>query len=1026
MTLSEISIQRPVLATVFAIVILLFGAVGFLSLGIREYPSVDPPVVTISTSYTGANADIIESQITEPIEEAVNSVAGIKTLTSISTDGRSTVTVEFNTGMDLDDAANDVRDKVSSAVRNLPPDAEPPIVSKADADAQTILSITVQSDKRNLMELTEIGNNLFKERLQTVPGVSSIRIWGDKKYAMRLILEPDKLNAYQITPLDVRQALQQQNVELPAGRLEGQHTELTIRALGRLNTTDEFDQLVLANRDGVMVRLADVGHAELGAENERSILRGNGVIPMIGIALQPQPGANYIDIVDESFRRVEQIKKELPPDIFLNVALDTTVSIRKAITEVQETIFIAFALVLLVIFFFLRSWRTTLIPIVIIPISLIGTFAILYLVGYSINVLTLLGLVLATGLVVDDAIVVMENIYAKVEAGMHPIQAAFKGSREVFFAVISTSISLVCVFLPIFFLEGLTGRLFREFAMVVSGAIVLSTFVALSLTPMMSSRIFRKEKKKGWLLRQFKHVVDFLIVNYARWLTSFMRVRWVAILMVLGTAGLIWVLYQMIPSELAPLEDKSRIRIRATAPEGTSFEAMDSYQTQLMYLTDTLKEKQFLLGVTAPSFGSSNAVNSSFVRISLAQPQERERSQMEIASELKQWLKKYNFAETFVLQEPTISASRGSRSSLPVQFVLQAPDIERLKSVIPGFMEKAQSHPAFDAVTIDLKFNKPEYTVDINRDKALDMGIGISDIAQTLQTYLSDQRIGYFVRDGKQYYVIANARKFRRDEPLDLQTITVRNQSGEMVSLDNLVELKLVSRPPQLLRYNRYVSATVSASLNDGYTLGDGIEAMQSIADQELDESFSTSLSGSSSDFAESSGNITLIFLFALVLVYLTLAAQFESFRDPLTIMFTVPLALAGALLTLYLFDQTLNIFSQIGIIVLIGIVTKNGILIVEFANQKREAGMSVKAAAIEAASQRFRPILMTSMATILGALPIALALGDASTSRIPMGIAIIGGLVFSLILTLFVIPAFYTYITSEKKRELVYEMDAN
>jgi multidrug efflux pump len=922
--------------------------------------------------------------------------------------------------MNLDNAANDVRDKVFQAVRNLPPDADPPVVSKADADAQTILSITVQSDKRDLMELTEIGNNLFKERLQTIPGVSSIRLWGEKKYAMRIILQPEKLEAYQLTPLDIRQALQNQNVELPAGRLEGKKTELTIRALGRLNTPAEFDNMVVANRNNTLIRLADVGYSTLGAENERSILRGNGVIPMIGIALSPQPGANYIDIIDEAFRRVEYIKKDLPPDIFLNVALDTTISIRKAINEVQETIFIAFGLVLLVIFFFLRSWRTTLIPIVIIPISLVGTFAILYLVDYSINILTLLGLVLATGLVVDDAIVVLENIYSKIEAGMNPVQAAYKGSREVFFAVISTSISLVCVFLPIFFLEGLTGRLFREFAMVVSGAIVLSTFVALSLTPMMCSRIFRKRKSENRLMLSFKRIVDFLIRHYDRSLITFMKYRWLALPIVAVIAGLIWYFNLILPKELAPLEDKSRIRVIATAPEGTSFESMDAYQLKLMYLTDTLKEKKFLLGVTAPSFGSSNAVNSAFVRISLAQPNERKRSQMEIAEELRKNLRKYNFSETFVIQEPTISASRGSRSGLPVQFVLQAPDLERLKSVIPEFLEKAQANPAFDAVTIDLKFNKPEYTVEIKRDKALDMGVNVRDIAETLQVYLSDQRLSYFIKDGKQYYVIANAIKEKRDEPLDLRSISIRNAYNEMVTLDNLVKMELISRPPSLLRFNRYVSATVSASLNPGYTIGDGIEVMEQIASETLDETFSTSLTGNSSDYAESSGNILLVFLFALVLVYLTLAAQFESFRDPLTIMFTVPLALAGALISLYLFDQTLNIFSQIGIIVLIGIVTKNGILIVEFANQKREEGLSVRDAVVLAASQRFRPILMTSLATILGAMPIALALGDASTSRIPMGIAIIGGLIFSLILTLYIIPALYTYIASKEKNQVL------
>lgn len=1022
MTLSEISIKRPVLAIVFAITIVLFGVVGLFTLGVREYPSVDPPVVNVTTNYIGANADIIESQITEPIEESVNSVEGIRTLSSISTDGRSTITLEFDTEIDLDDAANDVRDKVSQALRLLPPDTDPPIVSKSDANAEFILSITVQSDKRSLLELTEIGNNLFKERLQTIPGVSNIRIWGEKKYAMRIILNPDKMEAFQLTPIDVRNALQSQNVELPAGRLEGDKTELTVRALGRLNDPEEFDNLIVTKRGDALIRLKDIGHTVLGAENERTLLRGNGVIPMIGIALQPQPGANYIEIVDEAFKRVEEIKKELPPDLYLNVAQDTTISIRKAITEVEETLLIAFGLVVLVIFFFLRSWRITLIPIVSIPISLLGTFAILYLADYSINVLTLLGLVLATGLVVDDSIVVMENIYSKVEKGSDPVQASFKGSREVFFAIISTSVSLVCVFLPIFFMGGLVGELFREFAMVVAGAIVISTFVSLSLTPMMSSRIITQNRRTGKIMSFFKNIVDVLTSSYNKSLVVFMNKRWLAIPIFIITAGLIWFFGSLLQSELAPMEDKSRLRIVATAPEGTSFESMDKFQTLMMQILDTIPEKKFILGVTAPSFGASNSVNSSFVRLSLKPPAERKKSQQEIAFELNKIFKNYSFAQTYVVQDPTISSSRGGQSGLPVQFVIQAPDLERLKEVLPVFMQKAQMDSTFDVVTVDMRFNKPEYTVDINRDKALDMGISVNDIAQTLQTFLSDQRIGYFIKNGKQYYVIANAEKEQRSAPVDLNKIAVRNKNGEMVTLNNLVTLKLDSRPPQLLRYNRYVSATVSASPASGKTLGDGIARMQQIADEVLDESFSTSLTGSSSDFAESSGNVLLIFLFALILVYLTLAAQFESFRDPLTIMLTVPLALAGALITLYMFGQTLNIFSQIGIVVLIGIVTKNGILIVEFANQKREKGLSIKNAAIEASVQRFRPILMTSLATILGALPIALAIGESSTSRIPMGLSIIGGLIFSLILTLFIIPALYTFISSKSERKYVEE----
>ncbi|MCB0279570.1 MAG: efflux RND transporter permease subunit, partial [Calditrichaeota bacterium] len=906
MTLSATSIKRPVLSTVFAIVIVLFGVVGYISLGVREYPSVDPPVVTVQTNYIGANAEIIEKQITEPLEEQINSIDGVKVLKSNSTDGRSTITVEFLPQVDLNDAANDVRDKVAKAIRSLPPDADPPTVNKADANAETILSITVQSNKRGLLELTQIGNNIFKERLQTISGVSSIRIWGEKKYAMRLELDPTKMREFNITPVDVKRALELQNVELPSGRVEGSETELTVRTVGRLYTPEEFENLILREEQNTLIRLKDVGTARIGAESERTILRGNGVIPMVGIALQPQPGSNYIDIVDEAFRRIEQMKKDLPEDIQLDVAMDRTITIRHAISEVKMTIFLAFSLVVLVIFFFLRNWRTTFIPVILIPISLIGSFAVLYMAGFSINILSLLGLVLATGLVVDDAIVVMENIYSKVEKGIHPMKAAFDGSREVFFAVVATSITLVCVFLPIFFMPGLTGQLFQEFAMVMVGAIVISTFITLSLTPMMSSRMLKKSHKENALMIAFGNIVNRSIESYTESLRRFLHKRWLAFPIFFFMLGIIFVIGSFLKSELAPLEDKSRLRILSTAAEGTSYDAMDKYQLALMNMLDTIPEKQFLLGVTSPTFRASTSANSAFIFMPLKQPDERRKTQDQLANEINQRLRGMNFARSFVVQEETIKTSGGGR--LPIQFVLQAPDLERLKAVLPAFMDRVESSPVFSVSQVDLKFSKPEITVDINRNKALLMGVSIADIAQTLQTFLSEQRLGYFVKDGKQYFVIAEAIRDKKDEPLDLNNITVRNKNNEMVTLENLIDIGFQSRPPALLRYNRYTAATIEASPSPGYTIGDGIDEMRRISSELLDESFSTELTGSSADFAESSNSTLLIFIFALVLVYLTLAAQFESFRDPLTIMLTVPLALAGAIFTLWIFGQTLNI----------------------------------------------------------------------------------------------------------------------
>lgn len=1016
MNLSSLSIKRPVLASVFAIVILLFGIIGFTYLGVREFPSVDPPIVTVTTNYVGANADVIESQITEPLEEAINSIAGIKTLSSISTDGRSTVVVEFDLSIDLNDAANDVRAKVSGAVRNLPPDADPPIVNKADADAETILAITVQSDRKTLLELTDLGINFFKERLQTISGISEVQIWGEKLYSMRLQINPDKLTAYNLTPLDIRNALQNQNVELPSGRIEGYNTELTIRTFGRLVTEEDFNNMIISDKDGKLIRFKDIGKAELAPENQRTLLRGNGAIPMIGVAIKPQPGANYIEIVDAVFERLENIKSDIPEDVTLGVALDTTESIRKGITEVQHTIIIAFALVVLVIFFFLRDWRTTMIPILAIPISLIGSFFVMYIFDFSINILTLLGIVLATGLVVDDAIVVMENIYSKIEKGMKPRKAAHEGSQEIIFAIIATTVTLVAVFLPIIFLQGLTGRLFQEFGIVMAGAVVISSFVSLSLTPMMSSRLLRNKEKEGAFFRRTERFFEKLNSGYSRTLSGFMKRRWMGIAIAIICVLMIFGLGSLLQSELAPLEDKGRLRIFTTAPEGTSFEKMDDYVLNLVRLVDTLPERESVLAVTSPGFGASNSINSGFVRVTLVDAAEREKSQMDLAEELTREVRKYNFANAYVSQEQTIGGGRGR---LPVEFVLQTQDLEKLRKVLPEFLEAANNSPKFSVVDRDLKFNKPELLVEIDRNKARELGVSVRDVAQTLQLLFSSQRFGFFIMDGKQYQVIGEATRSNRDEPADLRKITIRSESGELIQMDNLVKITDKSSPPQIYHYNRYLSATISAGPAPGVSLGEAIDEMNRIADEVLDESFTTSLAGTSKEFEESGSSLVFAFGLALVLIYLTLAAQFESFRDPLIIMLTVPLAIAGAILTLWLFGQTLNIFSQIGIIVLVGIVTKNGILIVEFANQRKNAGMTKYQAAIDAAESRMRPILMTSLATVLGALPIALALGGASTSRIPMGLAIIGGLTFSLILTLYVIPAMYTYISSPKGRKI-------
>ncbi len=1018
MSLASISIQRPVLATVLSITIVLFGLIGLNYLGIREYPSVDPPIITVSTSYVGANADIIESQITEPVEEAVNGIAGIRSITSVSRDGRSTLTVEFNLDVDLETAANDVRDKVSQVVRNLPPDADPPVVSKADADSQPIIFLNIRSEQRSLLELTDIAENVFKERLQTIPGVSEIRIWGSKTYAMRLWIDPSKLVAYQLTPLDVRDALQRENIELPSGSVEGNSTELTVRTVGRLDTPEEFNNLILKEENGNVVRFRDVGFAELGPENLRTVLKRDGV-PMVGNAITPQPGSNHIEIADEFYRRLEQIKKDLPADIELGIGFDNTNYIRASINEVEQTIYIAFGLVVLIIFLFLRDWRTTVVPVLVIPISLIGAFFVMYAAGFSINVLTLLGIVLAIGLVVDDAIVVLENIYTKIEGGMQPLQAAFAGSKEIFFAVIATTVALVAVFLPVIFLQGLTGRLFREFGFVIAGAVIISSFVALSLTPMLASRLLKKRPKQPFFYRITEPFFKSLNRGYVKTLNGFMAVRWLAFVIIIGSGVMIYYMGAALPSELAPLEDRGRLRGFATAPEGSTFEYMDAYMNDLIELTqkEIPDELEGLISVTSPGFGASSSVNSGFLIVILKDAEERERTQSQVLDHLAPKVKNLTGARTFISQQQSIGNRRGG---LPVQFVIQAANLDKLKEVLPVFMEEVNKEPIFSFSDVDLKFNKPEIRIDIDRQKAQDLGVSMLDIAQTLQLGLSGQRFGYFIMNGQQFQVIGQVNRQDRNEPVDVRSLYVRNREGRMIQLDNVVTLVEQTTPPTLYRFNRFVSATVSAGLIDGKTIGDGITAMEAIADRVLNDSYITSLTGPSKDFAESSSSLGFAFGLALLLIYLVLAAQFESFRDPFIIMFTVPLALAGALFSLWYFGQTLNIFSQIGVIMLIGLVAKNGILIVEFANQRKEAGLSRMEAIKEAAASRFRPILMTSLSTTLGVLPIALALGAGSESRVSMGIAVIGGLLFSTLLTLFVIPAIYSYLSSKNANIIV------
>jgi multidrug efflux pump len=1010
MSLAEVSIRRPVLAVVMSIVIVVFGVVGFEFLGVREYPAVDPPVVTITTNYGGASPDVVSAQITEPLEQSISGVAGIRVISSTSSDGRSQIRVEFDLGVPMDAAANDVRDKVSVARQQLPADADPPIVEKADADSTPIVFLTLRSETKSILDVAYMADTLIKERVQTIPGVASVRIFGDKRYAMRLLFDAERMNAHGVTASDVQAAIQRENVDLPAGRLEGASTEMGLRSLARLSTPEEFNSLTIKSERGRIIRLSDIGRAELGAENMRTGMRYLGV-PMVGVAIIPQPNTNAIAIADAFYQRLAEIQRVLPPEYTAEIGYDFTTFVRRSVSEVQETLLIAFGLVALIIFAFLRDFRATIIPVLAIPVSIVSAFFIMYVLGFSINILTLVGLVLAIGLVCDDAIVVLENIYVKIERGRTPLQAAFEGSREIFFAVVSTTVALCAVFLPIVFLQGLTGRLFREFGAVVAGSVLVSAFVALTLSPMMCRFLLKARHQPSRLHRATEPLFRALNDAYGRSLTAFLRVRWLALpILVLLGAYTVWG-FGAIKRELAPLEDRSNIRVNVRAPETASFDYTERALDQIaLWVRDNVPEVARTYSITA-LFGG--AVNSGVQNVYLTEPGQRERSQAQIFQQVSAGLSGFSRLRIFPAQPPTIGDRGGGQ---PLQYVLQAPSQAEMLRVLPTFLQAAQKRPELTFVDADLKVNREEAAVAVNRERAAELGVSALDVARTLQLTFGDQRFGYFVMNGKQYQILGQLDRAFRNEPRDLERLSVRARDGSLVSLDNLVTWQERTVPAALYRFDRYVSATVSGGLAPGYTLGDGIRALDQVAKDALPPTFNRTLAGQAREFADSSSSLAFAFGLALLIVYLVLAAQFESFIDPFTILLSVPLALGGAVLSLQLTGSTLNIFSQIGIIMLVGLVTKNGILIVEFANQKRDAGLDRIGAATEAALDRFRPILMTSLATILGVLPIALSLGAASLSRQSLGIAVVGGLLAATLLSLYLVPALYSFLSPRRR----------
>jgi len=1023
MSISSLSIKKPVLAGVFSLLIVILGIVGWKQLGIREFPLTEPPVISVVTFYPGASPDVIASKLTRPMEESIAEASGIRTISSESREQVSVISIEFNREIDIEDALNDVRDKVSKARKQLPADVDPPIVQKASSPDNLVAFLEVESDTKDIKEVSHIASTVIKDRVQSIPGINNVAIVGEHKYAMRLRFDPVKLAAYKLTPEDIRQALLRENIDLPSGRIDGSNSELSIRTLGRLTTENDFEEMLIKQTGNTVIRLKDVGSAELGEMNERTAIineTGNLNRVGVGVAIQIQRGANAIQVVDEFYKRLDQLRKDIPSDYRLIVGFDFTQSVRESIKEVEETLFIAFGLVVIIIFLFLRDWRSTIIPVIAIPVSILSAFFIMYVSGFSINVLTLLGLVLAIGLVVDDAIVVLENIYKKIEEGMPPIQAAFKGSKEIYFAVISTTITLAAVFLPIIYMGGISGQLFKEFAIVVSGSVLVSAFVALTLTPMLSAYFLKKKQGPSWFYRVTEPFFVRMNNGYAHLLNAFMRFRWMAWIFLLVTTGLIYFVGQKLPSELAPVEDRSNMSLIAIAPEGVSFDYMKKHMIEVgKYVNDSTSGLYQTYSMVAISFIPAPApVNVAVQSIYLKDPKDRKVSIQDLYNQYGAASANFRGFLLFPYLPPTIGSRYGG--GMPVQFVLQAQDLDTLTAVLPKFLNAVRQSKKLMFADADLKINKPEIKINIDRQKAALMGVSIEEVARTLQLSLSGLRYAYFLRNDRQYEVIGQMKRELRNDITDLNSIYVRSNNGQLIPLNNLITTEEAVSPAAIYRYDQFTSATVSAAPAPGVSLAEGIQEIERIKTEVLGENFKTSLAGQSRDYRESQGNIAFTLILALVIIYMILAAQFESLRDPLIIMLTVPMAVTGAILSLHWFGQSLNVFSQIGIITLVGLITKNGILIVEFANHLKDTGLSKYEAAIQAAEQRFRPILMTSLAMIFGALPIALT----ANSRQSLGIVIAGGLVFSGILTLFIIPAVYSYLSSNKRRKEAVEIE--
>ncbi len=1008
MKLSVTSIRRPVLASVMSLAILLFGIIAFLRLPVREYPDIDPPIISVVTFYRGASPSVVETEITNVLEEQFATLEGVKTLTSSSREQGSVITIEFELSQNVEESANDVRDRVSRVRAQLPRAIDDPVISKVDANAQAIVWLALSSDHHSGLELTDVADRILKERIQRLPGVGSVIIGGERRYAMRVWLNPLRMAAHKLTTQDIEAAIRRENAEIPAGRVEGTEREFSVRTRGELATPEEFGAVIVTRNEDTIVRLRDVAEVSVGAEDERTVARYNGE-PAVGLGIVKQSKANTVDVAEEVRSSLKELEALLPAGMKLDVAYDSSTFIKDSISEVQETLAIGMVLVVFVVYVFLKSARATLIPTVAIPISIIGALAVVYFVGYTINILTLLALVLAIGLVVDDAIVVLENVYRHMEMGKTRWQAAIDGSKEIGFAVLATTITLVAVFVPLAFLTGNVGRLFNEFGVALGVSVLISGFVALTLTPMLCSKILRPlhHTSNTWASRSFDKFFEGLDHGYERVLRFALKHAGVMTILALLTVIFSGVLIWFLPSELVPTEDRSIAFGIVLAPEGSTLDYTDRYMRQVEAQLLPLPERRSLFTAIGLGFGGPGRVTDGFVFLGLKPRGERNRTQQELVQQLFPQLLGIPGVLAFVINPPSIG---GRFSSSPVEYVLQAESYEELGQGVAIVMGEAQKLGYMINLDSDLKLNKPQLDLRIDRERAAGLGVSVTDIGSTLEAMLGGRVVTNFKRGTKQYDVIVQMEPTARSTPDAIREIYIRGSAG-LVQLANVVRVEETVAPKELNHHNRVRSATISANLVPGVSLGQALADLDKITNEKLSGSFKREYAGQSQEFVSSSSSLYFMFLLAVVFIYLVLAGQFESFVHPMTILLSVPLAVFGALVTLWIFGQTMNIYSQIGLIMLIGLVTKNAILIVEFANQLREQGDSIGDAVFRAATIRLRPILMTSFSTIFGVLPIALGLGAGAESRQPLGLAVVGGLFFSTFLTLVLVPVMYTLL---------------